>query len=348
MYKNANHIIDSKNRVSSVSSNMNARHHLAALRLKQNITKAGPMTQVSQSQYSEDISLPSISLEEDDDEQSSDHNHDNGEATQQKKARKSDSKISKQFSFMNVNLSANKKKDLNEKDWKKPNQEKYESALKKVMDASIETVPHFMDVELHRKEELKSRKSNRNRTLRRSDTLHAKSVASGLERKLVNSIKRCHAETDSKSSSAENALGSTQEEKFVLKTRDLVPHYKLSDVKNFLNAFFRVDKNLSGYLDLEEWVSFFQVMNNSMSAQSARLLFSHVDVNGDGVLSLHELVPVIFAEASQAQVKLILRFIDDEMTRSMTAYNKQDVYKEDLVILFEATILMTLVPSKYK
>jgi Ca2+-binding EF-hand superfamily protein len=150
-----------------------------------------------------------------------------------------------------------------------------------------------------------------------------------LERKLVCSIKRCHADPkeDNETDGAE---------KYVLSARDLVPNYKLSDVKNFLNAFFRVDKNLSGYLDLEEWIEFFQALNETMSAQSARQLFSHVDTNGDGVLSMQELVPVIFAAATSTQVTMILKYIDAELARNMTSISKHTVYKEDMCLLFES------------
>jgi Ca2+-binding EF-hand superfamily protein len=114
-----------------------------------------------------------------------------------------------------------------------------------------------------------------------------------------------------------------------------VPNYKLADVRNFLDGFFRVDKNLSGLLDVDEWVEFFLTMNKSMTAQAARQLFSHVDTNRDGVLSLHELVPVIFSEATSSQVSLILKYIDEEVTRNMKTYRKDEIYKEDMAILFE-------------
>lgn len=315
---------------------MNARHNLASLRLKHNVTKVGPMTQPSQSSYSEDISLPSIAMPDDEDDADDDDDEDDdNEAkggktnTNRRKSSVSDRKKSRQFSFIATNLV----NGHNENEIKKPDQEKLNIAMKKVTDAAIDTVPHYLDVELNRR---KDKKLQQSRKFRRSDSHHSKSAIAALERKLVNSIKRCHAETDN-IANPENATATTvPHEKFVLKTRDLIPHYKVSDVKNFLNAFFRVDKNLSGYLELEEWVEFFQDLNASMSALSARLLFSHVDVNGDGVLSLHELVPVIFPEASLAQVKLILKFIDDEITRSMSQYNRQDVHKEDMAILFES------------
>lgn len=349
MYKNANHIINAKHKVSSVSSNMNARHSLALLRLKQDIGKAGPMTQICQVPLYDDIS--SIALQDeveedeykdDDDDNDESNDHYIGSCDDESKQKKVVRKQSVSEYGRKKSVVQNARKQSrhairtstpNGQEASKLNMEKLEGAMKKVMDAENDNVPHYIEVEVKRRKELKLQKSRR---LRQSDSHHSKSTIVALERKLIASIKRFHADKKSKALSPENVMASFHEEKFVLKARDLIPHYKLSDVKDFLNAFFLVDKNLSGYLDLEEWVAFFQAMNESMTAQAARLLFSHVDVNGDGVLSLHELVPVIFAEASPHQVKLILKFIDDEITRSMSTYNIIDVYKEDLAILFEA------------
>jgi Ca2+-binding EF-hand superfamily protein len=291
---------------------MNARHSLALLRLKQNITKAGPMTQEEQSLYSDDISLPSIALQDPED------------SKDEKQGGTTDSKKTRGQSKLLVTNSDQHADDTTKK--KKPDQDKLDSVVKKVMDAQQESIPPWEE-ELNRKKDMKMKKSMRRRRANNSQHSHTTIVA--IERKLACSIKRCH-DVDK-----EEGSGIPCEEKVVLKARDLVPHYKLSDVKNFLNAFFRVDKNLSGYLDVEEWVEFFLAMNQLMSSQSARQLFSHIDSNRDGVLSLHELVPVIFAEASPNQVAIILKHIDDEVTRNMSSYNAHAVYKEDMAVLFE-------------
>jgi Ca2+-binding EF-hand superfamily protein len=306
MYKHANNVIKEKNKISSVSSQMNARHGIALKRLKQNVTKVGQMTQQAESTYNVDISLPSISLNDEDDEES------NSGQTQPK-----DSSIRSRVE----NASA-----LQEQGEKRmPDAEKIEKIMKKVMEAENDSIPEW-ELASNRKRELRLKKSARRR--RTDNAQHSQRTIVALERKLALAIKRRHSDEGDG-----NDESSTQ--KVVLRPRDLVPNYKLADVRNFLDGFFRVDKNLSGLLDVDEWVEFFLTMNKSMTAQAARQLFSHVDTNRDGVLSLHELVPVIFSEATSSQVSLILKYIDEEVTRNMKTYRKDEIYKEDMAILFE-------------
>lgn len=311
MYKNANYIIKDKNKISSVSSQMNARHGIALKRLKLNVANVGPMTQQAPSTLNMDISLPSISLKDDDDDDDDGEKETVGSTPQKKERRIT------QYSKPSTPLKQEEKKTLNT--------EKIEKMLKKVTDAENESIPEW-ELASYRKRDMKLKNSIRRQ--RSDNAKHSHQTIVGLERKLAMSIKRVHA-TD-----GGDAEGLSVE-KVVLKPRDLVPNYKVVDVKNFVDAFFQVDKNMSGLLDVDEWVEFFLTMNKSMTAQAARQLFSHVDSNRDGVLSLHELVPVMFSQATPAQVSLILKYIDEEVTRNMKTYKKDAIYKEDMVVLFE-------------
>lgn len=299
---------------------MNARHGLAMKRLKQNVTKVGPMTQQSECTLNVDISLPSISLQDDDDEDEDDK----GKKKEKNDAQvKSTTRTSSRGKHTTTDQTVVSGEIL-----RKPNAEKLEMALKKVKDAEVDSIPDW-ELALIRKRDQQMKSSIRRR--RNDKCKHSQRTTITLEGKLAMAIKRVHAADETDEIDATSG-----QKRPILRARDLVPHYKLSDVKNFLDGFFRVDKNMSGMLDLEEWVEFFLSMNDSMTAHSARQLFSHIDSNGDGVLTLHELVPVIFSQGTTSQVSLILKYVDDEISRNMTSNQKHAVLKEDLAILFEA------------
>lgn len=263
------------------------------------------MTKRAESQYNNDITLPSIAIKDDD--------------LKQKAAKR----LGETGITFNTPLELHLVVDG--KCERKPDQVKLKKNLEKVLEAERAAIPEW-ERDLLNKNKYNTKKSRRR--LARSNSQYSQSSVLSLERKLSSAIVRYHADP--------SELKGDSKKKIELRQRDLVPHYKLVDIKNFLNAFFGVDKNLSGYLDIEEWVEFFQTLNESMSAHSARQLFSHIDSDGDGILSLKELIPVIFAEASSKQLSLITKFVEDEASRNMKLCDKQLVYKKDIKLLFEA------------
>ena len=124
------------------------------------------------------------------------------------------------------------------------------------------------------------------------------------------------------------------EEKVKLTTRVLLPYYKLADVKHFLEIFRKVDQDYSGDLDPDEWVNFLTGMNASVSAQQARAIFNRVDVQGQGFLSFRELIPVIFNNATKDVQRLILKYVETEMSK-WKAYGKNVLAEADLQELFK-------------
>ena len=60
-------------------------------------------------------------------------------------------------------------------------------------------------------------------------------------------------------------------------------------------------------------MTLFGSVNQSMTAQEARLIFLKVDKNGDGNLSLRELLPIVFSKASKEQIALITKFAYSEI-----------------------------------
>eukprot|EP01035_Chromulina_nebulosa_P018163 gene18163-23821_t len=86
-----------------------------------------------------------------------------------------------------------------------------------------------------------------------------------------------------------------------LTTRYLLPHYKLDDVKKFMEIFSNVDEDYSGDLDSSEWVKLFSSLNKNVSPQDARMIFMKIDNNNDGSISLRELIPVVFSKADELE-----------------------------------------------
>jgi Ca2+-binding EF-hand superfamily protein len=126
-----------------------------------------------------------------------------------------------------------------------------------------------------------------------------------------------------------------------LTNRVLLPFYKLEDVQNFLEVFNKVDVDFSGDLDPTEWANFFSAMNRAVSYQEAQVMFLKLDTNGDGALSIRELIPLVFDKAKKEQLKLILHYVESEVMkkqhearRSFTAVELEtlfDFYDADVV-----------------
>lgn len=119
-----------------------------------------------------------------------------------------------------------------------------------------------------------------------------------------------------------------------LTTRALLPYYKLEDVDHFLDIFNRVDTDFSGDLDPEEWTNFFTAMNQSVTHQEAQVMFLKMDTNEDGVLSIRELVPMVFDKARKDQLRQILYYVESEVMRQRHK-GKDNFTSIDLEALFD-------------
>jgi WD40 repeat protein len=123
---------------------------------------------------------------------------------------------------------------------------------------------------------------------------------------------------------------------FNLTTRQLLPYYRLESVHQFMDIFAKVDENFSGDLDVNEWIRLFTSLNESIPAQEARMIFMKIDKDGDGFLSIRELIPVVFNKATREQLKLIVQYAELELTKKIEIENIPKVSTNDLEFLFEA------------
>jgi hypothetical protein len=96
-----------------------------------------------------------------------------------------------------------------------------------------------------------------------------------IERRLSTTIKHFFA--------LRGELDEAEEEIRMPTAKDLLPSYTLADVRSFLDTFQRVDVDMSGTLDVNEWVEFLSGENNkNISKHQARTLFSNVDMSSQG------------------------------------------------------------------
>jgi len=83
------------------------------------------------------------------------------------------------------------------------------------------------------------------------------------------------------------------------------PHYNASDIIEFRNSFNYVDSDLSGTINIEEWHVFMSCLNQNLSETEARILFLHIDRDKDGIVSMRELIAIVFQRCKPEQQKLI-------------------------------------------
>jgi Ca2+-binding EF-hand superfamily protein len=192
-------------------------------------------------------------------------------------------------------------------------EEKIRSLVLKVDEAVLSSIPHW---EKAREVRTPSKKRDFRRTMSSIRT-----NVDVLEKKLTVTIK----------SYFRNYLSPANTEIKILNTRALLPYYKLSDVKHFLDAFQKVDEDYSGDLDIEEWCNFLTSFNKSLSKQHCRTIFHRVDRNGEGVLSIRELIPVVFSKANKEQQALITKYMEIEISKRKAAglglINDHDLHK---------------------
>jgi len=317
MYKNANKVIQHKTKF---MKNMSARHSIASLRIKQNVSKLGSTISVPKSTVHDEIVLPPLDLEE----------NDEPKAVVNLLTR-SRSNVRREASFglgdgSNAHASTPKSNSAvgggpagdspvrTVEPKRVLNHEKLLATMKKVITVETESVPEWEN-----KRMLSS--SNKNSKYRSAGKKTKISILL-LERKLATVIKSLHKEVDNNSGRER------------LTNRMLLPHYKLADLKNFLHIFQSVDEDYSGDLDVDEWIKFFNAMNKSFSPQQARMMFNKIDQNGDGFLSVSDLVPVIFNNATPDQRVLILKFLELELSKRKIVGNDFTT-DEELEMLFE-------------
>lgn len=100
------------------------------------------------------------------------------------------------------------------------------------------------------------------------------------------------------------------------------PHYSGSDIDHFRTCFNYVDVDLSGTLSMEEWSIFLSRMKQNLDELEAQLLFLHADSDHDGVVTMRELIAIVFQKLSNnEQRKIYIRL--SEMNKVEGEQRKQ-------------------------
>jgi Ca2+-binding EF-hand superfamily protein len=312
MYKHANKVIEHKTKF---MKNMSARHTIASSRLKKNVSKIGRTVNCQVTPSHEEIMLPSL-MDDQEEEKPRVFALSRSRNTVRRTASFGLEEGALAAALRAGGEHSNGRESGVSKQKSAPrvlNHEKLLSTMNKVITAESDSVPEW-------ERRMSNTGGNVSKGKKNSKTSQISFLL--LERKLVHAIKSLHKEVDS------DVKGER------LTSRMLLPYYKLADLKNFLQIFQSVDEDYSGDLDVEEWIKKFHAMNKSVSQQQARMMFNRVDKNGDGFLSVSDLVPVIFSNANPEQKILILKFLELELSKRKLVGNDFTT-DEELEMLFE-------------
>jgi hypothetical protein len=320
MYKHAAAIIrdQAKSRPSSVQQ---ARHNIAIARITNHTTHAGKMLQYTEHAAHGDVVLPPLLAgKEAGDEDASHHHHQHHHHQQQQQPTPKVQVVLERSRSQGLRRSASSglaKYDVNGK--RTLDKERMANTIQRVTDATNEATPDW-EKQLDKRSRILRRSQSQKRVERYNNT-HEMILA--LERKLKYAMMSAHQGVDS----------DTMEVRMSLTTRDLLPFYQISDLRNFLDIFHRVDDDFSGDLNVDEWLQFFSSFNKSITVSQARRMFVKMDEDTDGFLSLRDLIPVIFSRASKEQVSLILKYLEAEVCQKK-ANKREYVLKDDLDTMF--------------
>ena len=317
MYKNASKIIreQAKSRPSSVTA---SRHQVAMSRISNNVSSAGNMLHCTEHSIHSDVALPPLPTVK---------ASENG-TTGQSLLRIGD--LTEGFLITGAAESA-------------PKVSFDKKRVSQLVDKVTEATNDIPDWEMRQDQKYKQmRKTRSQKKIDRYNNAHE--VLISLERKLKYAMMSAHQGVDS----------DTLQVRQNLTTRDLLPYYKILDLKNFLEIFHKVDNDFSGDLNVNEWLQvylkrvmhsncffikpfcfqFFYAFNKSITISQARTMFVKLDEDKDGFLSLRDLIPVIFSKANREQLVLITKYLEAEVVTKKEVTKKEYIHKDELETMF--------------
>lgn len=123
-----------------------------------------------------------------------------------------------------------------------------------------------------------------------------------------------HALGSSDSVSSVSSIGNKSKiKKNARLSRQLLPYYTLENVHHFMDIFAKFDMDFNGELNRQEWVKLFTHLNKNVSTEEIQILFLNISRESEGV-TLNDLIPIIFKNASKEQLKLICKYSSDEFS----------------------------------
>lgn len=167
--------------------------------------------------------------------------------------------------------------------------------IQKVTDAEEGAIPEWEARDTKRREDRERKKKHKKRI---QNVTHTHFAMKALEFKLIKSIVSFHKVNEENGGTFEN-------KPCRITTRDLLPYYRAADFKNFFNVYLCVDEDFRGELDVKQWVNFFSKMKKTVSKKAAYLLFTDLDKDADGLLTIEDLIEYMFAKANPKQLELM-------------------------------------------
>ena len=280
MYKNANVVIDDKLKLSD-RAKQNARHALAKARIKSSTSNVGKLV-VFQKKPIHAVALPTLSLNtvitEDDAAKATKGVHvlESGRQGQRRGGLLSVVPTSPLTSSGSVSGSSSTSSlPLPPPHKKKLDHIKISQYIGKIMEADDGVLTQWeKDLQLRRQKEKNQIRRQRKRRNDRKPNENKHSMVS-IQSRLGTTIKHYYA--------CRGELAETEKEARVPTAKDLLPSYTMNDVRGFLETFQRVDEDMSGTLDVNEWVEFLSGDNNkNITKHQARTLFNTVDMTSQG------------------------------------------------------------------
>jgi hypothetical protein len=277
MYKNANIVISEKQKMSD-RAKQNARHALAKARIKASAGAVGSLVHCQKSPL-HSITLPALADAEDD----------SGEKQQSKpppvvhvldagRQGKRRGGLLGVPPALSASTSTSALGDVSAPPPRRKQLDhiKISQYIGKIMEAEEGAATQWeKDILTRQQHEKNDKQRDRRRRRRGRKPTEKKHTMTSIERRLGTTIKHFFA--------LKGELGEDEKEARMPTAKDLLPSYTIADVRNFLETFQRVDVDLSGTLDVNEWVEFLSGDNNkNISKHQARLLFNNVDMSSQG------------------------------------------------------------------
>lgn len=272
MYKNANIVIEEKIKLSD-RAKQNARHALAKARIKNSASSVGNLVQFKTKPL-HSIALPTLELTTTEDEAA--------KATAVVHVLESSRQGQRRGGLLSAMppspLSSSSTSQTSTPSGPPPRKTKLDHIkisqyIGKLMDAEDGALTQWeKDLQIRRQHE-KSDKLRQSK--RREKPTEKKHSMLSIERRLSATIRHVFA--------ARGELADAEKEARMPTAKDLLPSYTIADVRSFLDTFQRVDEDMSGTLDVNEWVEFLTGDHNkTITKHQARTLFNTVDMTSQG------------------------------------------------------------------
>ncbi|KAG3251659.1 hypothetical protein PI124_g3762 [Phytophthora idaei] len=156
-------------------------------------------------------------------------------------------------------------------------------------------------------------KKNRSSNIERKLKLCQQIVANVCLMSSKPKVSKEHSEKEKSDSPASNMRQQTLTLAIAQGKNPFGPHYTVKQVEQLAIRLARLDEDGSGDLDQHEWKQLVEFCGLESNATSIENLFHSLDRDSNGTISLRELLPSLFRQASTEQLQQMRAFIQTRM-----------------------------------